>query len=660
MAKNTTTSNTSDMFDRIIRKINSVPEVFSTATFEETKQKLIEWLSAQDEFKDVIFVGSRMNVLLDILTYSMLYIQQFSNAALMESFIQTAVRRSSVVQHAQDNGYFVSGKKCAYTTVRLKCTNQLNPVSLTIPKNTKFIGVPSLRPNTTQPFVTMEDTIVIRDKDGFYYPILKVYQGRIIRTEFNYDPSKKIIIYDSGIDRDKIRVWVDNVEWADWTTKPIVDTTGTSNVFYMREDIDGNTEIYFGEGVKTSSVAGNAIESNYIGGLQPIGGSNIVVEYLRTNGSQGNSSTNIAYGDTLANIVVHEINENPYNDREYNGASGGGDEETIERIREHATLKKETQRRCVTNSDYDVFVTEKFGPIIQSIKTFTDRNKPTYAFIAIKPKDGLYLSTTQKEDIKSYLRGFNIDAITPAPISPDYMFIKQKVKVTYDLNKLEGTEQWLNGKVIERIGEYYDNDVESFDKSFHVSRMTTFIDKADVSVLGSTVEIQMVRELDAFMTTPMAGIKYFNKVVPGSICTNQIEYTPQVSNRDNTSYPVYILSTRGNGRGAGKMIIGPFRPGDVKSAIKPYTPTDFNKPKLGVGHPGKNYYVIGDVNYIEDNISWSMDSIGLVQESFLVPSIELFATPIENNVFVRDQTMIVFENELRPNYTEIQMEAIAQ
>lgn len=656
--KKISTENTTTMFDRIIRKINSVPEVYTTATFEEMKGSLIEWLSSQEEFKDVNFVGSRINALLDILVYSMLYIQQFSNAALMESFIQTAVKRSSVIQHAQDRGYFISGKKCAYTEVMLKCTHQLNPLSLKVPKNTKFLGIPSLRPNTTQPFVTVSDTIVIKDKDGFYYPILKIFQGRIIRTELSYNPAKKILIYDDNIDRDRVRVWVDNVEWANWTSKSIVGISGTSNVFYMREDIDGNTEVYFGEGVKTSAIAGGAIQSNYIGGLKPIGGSNIVIEYLRTNGSDGNSSTNIAYADTLPNIVVHEVIENPSLDKEYAGATGGGDEESIERIREHATLKQETQRRCVTNSDYDVFVMEKFGPIIQSIKTFTDSTKPSYAFIAIKPRDGLFLSTTQKEDIKNYISGYNISSITPAPISPDYLFIKQKIKVTYDLNRLEGTEQWLRGKVIEKIAEYYDNDVESFDKSFHVSRMTSFIDKSDISILGSTATIQLIRELTSFMTTPMSGIKFYNKITPGSLCTPEIEFTPNPN--EDFSYPVYILSTKGDNRGNGKMLLGPFRKGDIDNNAVTYTNKDFVKPALKLGHPGTIYYEIGVVKYQEDVVSWDFESIGLQQESFLVPSIELFATPVEDNIFVRDQTMIVFENDLRPDYTEITMEAIAQ
>ena len=650
------TQNTSNMFDRIIRKINSVPEVYNTSTFEEMKSSLIEWLSSQDEFKDVNFVGARINVLLDILVYSMLYIQHFSNAALMESFIQTAVRRSSVIQHAQDKGYFVSGKKAAYTEVMLKCTHQMNPTSLRIPKNTKFLGVPSLRPTTTQPFVTMDDTIVIKDKDGFYYPVIKLYQGRILRTELKFDPSKRIIIYDDSIDRDKVRVWVDNVEWADWTTKPIVETTGTSNVFYMREDIDGNTEIYFGEGVKSHSTAGGALESNYIGGLKPIGGSNIVIEYLRTNGSLGNSSTEISYADTLPNIIVHEVIENHLNDRLYSGASGGGDAETVERIREHATLKQETQRRCVTNSDYDVFVMEKFGPIIQSIKTFTDRTKPSYAFIAIKPRDGLHLSTTQKEDIKNYLEGYNISAITPVPISPNYLFIKQKVKVTYDLNKLEGTEQWLSGKVIEKIADYYDNDVESFDKSFHVSRMLSFIDKADLSILGSTAEIQLVREIESFIRTPMVGISYDNKIEHGSVYSSLIEFSVS----DDESYDVQVISTKPVKNGVGDIVIGPFRPEDIDPKAKPYTGSNFTKPSLPLDHPGTAYYKIGTINHIEDNISWDMNSIGITQDQLLVPSIELFSTPVDDNIFVRDQSMIVFENDLRPEYTEIIMEAIAQ
>ncbi|UQJ95541.1 baseplate wedge subunit [Klebsiella phage CPRSB] len=37
---------------------------------------------------------------------------------------------------------------------------------------------------------------------------------------------------------------------------------------------------------------------------------------------------------------------------------------------------RETQRRCVTASDYESFLSHRFGSIIQAVQCFTDNEKP--------------------------------------------------------------------------------------------------------------------------------------------------------------------------------------------------------------------------------------------------------------------------------------------
>lgn len=75
------------------KQINQIPDIFIGGTFEEIKTDLIDWLGGQEEFKDYDFSGSRMNVLIDLLSYATLYIQQMGNTALFESFIRTAALR---------------------------------------------------------------------------------------------------------------------------------------------------------------------------------------------------------------------------------------------------------------------------------------------------------------------------------------------------------------------------------------------------------------------------------------------------------------------------------------------------------------------------------------------------------------------------------------
>lgn len=622
----------------------NIPDIFKGATFDEIKSDLIDWLGNQDEFKDYDFTGSRLNVLTDLLAYCTLYIQQFSNSALFESFIRTAVLRSSVVQHAQDMGYMPASRTASSTTLLLKATNPLNPTSIRIPRGTKFVGTVERTDN--YPFVTLDDVTIIRGQNNTYESLVNVYQGRIVRTELKFDGISQILIRDPNIDRSKVRVWVDGSPWVDWTNNSMVDISGASNVFYMRETVDQTTEIFFGEGEASTEIAGGALVANYIGGLKPNIGSTIVIEYLSTRGEPANGSRDFAYTDTLQNIVITDLIENPTNDADYVGTQGGGDPEDIERIRELAPVMRESQRRCVTATDYESFVSHKFGSIVQAVQCFTDSEKRGYAFIAIKPKQGLRLTTVQKEDIENYLSQYNLAPITPAVIDPNYMYIKSKIKVTYNLSELYNSEEWLRGQIIDSIDRYYTDEVEIFNKNFSKSKMLTRVDSSDDSIIGSSAEISLVREADNFFKTPMAGISFQNAISKGSINSSTINFT-----KNNVTYEVNYVSTSQTD----KILIGPFANGDIPTSE--YSGNDFTKTTVD----GRNkYYEVGTVDYALSVINFDLGILPVPAESFAGAYIEIEALPVDDTIFAKDGTLIVFENDLRQQYTAITLEAISQ
>ena len=639
---------------QLTRTVNAIPKVFVGATFEEIKKNIIDWLSSQDEFKDYDFVGSRMNIMIDMLAYNTLYMQQFANTAVYESFIGTANLRSSVVQAAQDNGYLPSSRSAAKTSVMLTCSHALQPSNIEIPRGTKFLAY--ARDTSADPyvFVTTENVIAVKDINNQYLPIVSLAQGRIIRTELLYDPKQPILIRDPDIDRKEVKLYVNGVEWVDWTNKSMVHAGSTSTIFYMRETIDGYTEFFFGEGESTKSVAGGVMEANYIGGLKPVQDSTIVIEYLRTSGADANGAVDFSYADTLSYITVDKITENYNDDPDYVGADGGGDQEDIERIRELAVVKREAQMRAVTGTDYDTFVSERFGSIVQAVQTFTDANKPGYAFISVKPKSGLYLTAVQREDIKNYLSEFNVSTITPSVISPDYLFLRHNIKVSYALNKLQESEQWLQAQIINQIDRYYIDEVEIFNRSFAKSKMLTYVDNTDHSILGSSATISMVREVLNFFKTPESGIKYYNQYGNRSVESSEFEFVPTTGE----AYNVRIVATDKDSRGDGKMVIGPFRQGDVieNVNIQPYLQDDFNKMEAPADQTV--YYAIGEIDYYSDYIFWDIAAIGLTSDRFEVQSIELYASPNQDNIYTQDGSLIVFENDLRPQYTKIDLEPI--
>lgn len=644
---------TKEINGQLKKTVNAIPQVFVGGTFDEIKRDWMNWLSGQDEFKDYDFAGSRINVLLDLLTYNTLYTQQFSNTAVYESFLGTANLRSSVIQAAQANSYLPSGLTAAKTSIQLRMSNSLNPTNIRIPRGTKFLAYARETSADPYPFVVTEDVVAVKDLESEYWPIVKLTQGRIVRTESLFMKGEQIIIRDEYIDRNEIRVYVDGQEWANWTHKSMINAGSTSTIFYIRETVDGNTEIYFGEGEQSYSTSSGALEANYIGGLKPIQNSSIVVEYLRTNGSAANGARDFTYADTLQYMTVNEILENYNNDPDYVGADGGGDPEDIERIREMAIVKREAQMRCVTTSDYDAFVSERFGSIVQAIQTFTDTDKPGYAFISIKPKSGLYLTAVQREDIQNYLEEYNVSTITPSVISPNYLFIKHNIHVTYALNKLQESEQWLKAAIIDQIDRYYIDDVELFNKSFAKSKMLTYVDESDHSIIGSSAQIELIREIQNFFVTPESGIKYYNELISRSVVSNEFPFIP--TQGDN--YNVKIKATDASPTGQGSIVIGPFIAGDVDSFIPVYTENDFDREP---SNAQQLYYKIGDIDYVRDYIYWNIAALNMSSDRFEVQQIELSATPKDDNIFTQDGSLIVFENDLRPQYTTINLEAVTQ
>lgn len=609
-----------------------------SASFEEIKQDLIDYLQKQTEFADYDFAGSRLSQLLNILTYAVIYIQQYSNAAKAETNINTALKRSSIVQLAQDMGYIPPALSASTAPIRIVGVHTLNPSSVTIPAGTRFTG--SIEDTISYDFVTWDDIQMLRNSDNTYTSKFSLVQGVLSAYETTYKDGRKIIIKDTDIDRDYLRVYVDSAEWTNWSDKSIVNTTGGSTVFYMRETVDGSTEIYFGEG---SESADATTDYNYIGGLKPADGQTIRVEFLKTSGKDANGCTNIAFADSIDNFKITSITENPDDDANYVGSSGGGDRENIERIRIRAPLYRETQRRCVTKSDYESFVTMKFGSLVQAIQCYGDSDRPGYAFIAIKPTDGLSLTTTQKDDIESYLSEFNIVTITPKVVDPDYLYIKHNITLDYKPNLLSEGTDYLKSQVVSRISDYYNTEVEVFDSSFSVSKMLTYIDAAHASIVGSQCDITLVRELTSYYQTPMAGVSFMNPVDTRSVVSSDIAYTPG-------SYTVNIKSTD-----SGYLVIGPFSPGDI-TGVTAYAETDFDNTTNG---SQTLYYNIGTINYITGRMDYDFGALNSNDTDFNELKILINATPTRTSIFVDSGSLIVYEYDLRPEYTVFDLEAIS-
>ena len=107
--------------------------------FDAIKVNLKEFLKGQSEFSDYDFEGSGLSVILDILAYNTHYNALYDNLAVNEMFLDSAIKRNSVVSLAKSLGYTPRSAKCAIADVNVQVTSiNAGPAVIVIPALSPF------------------------------------------------------------------------------------------------------------------------------------------------------------------------------------------------------------------------------------------------------------------------------------------------------------------------------------------------------------------------------------------------------------------------------------------------------------------------------------------------------------------------------------------
>lgn len=621
----------------------------ASTDFNEILSDFINYLKSQSEFTDYNFSGSNLSQLMNLLTYAILYVNIYSNQAIIESNIRTAKKRENVVQAAQsDYGYVPDSISCATTQIEVSAVNPLLPSSITFKKGDIFTATVS---NTeSYKFSIWDDTTLAISTDGqnLYSGRLDLVQGTITDQSYTYNEDSPIIIYDTEMDRKHCRVYVDSDEWTNYTYDNITKIDADSTVFYLRETSDGYTEIYFGTGVLNSSYDENGgVQYNYIAGLTPTTGQSIKVEYLKSDGSDANGAIDFAWASAIDNVTVTNIIENPDNDSDYTGASGGADIESMERIRKIAPLYHQAQNRAVTGNDYKGLLQKRFGSYIQAIDAFTKEGKYNYVFIAIKPTSGLSLTTPQKDDMLDFLKTLNVSVVDPVFVEPDYLYINHHITVSYNAKTYTETNDYLINEIITQITDYYTNEVEDFNDSFHVSKLLPYIDSADNAIEGSKCNIGLIKERTDFYSSPTKGVMFDNELEDGVTSSDVIFTSP---NDPNVNYPVSLF-------GFDKYVyLGPFADGDLPNGV-----TKHSSSSIGTTPSDNNdsWIQIGTYNTLQGSVVYDFSNSGLSENYFDTDKIIIYVTPISDDIYVENESLCVYDNNLRPDYTQINLKTVS-
>ena len=455
--------------------------------FDEIKTNLKTHLKSQESFKDYNFEGSAMNTLLDVLSYNTHYNAIYGNMVSNEMFLDSAVKRDSVVSLAKHLGYTPRSATCSTARINVTVNNPSgSPATLTMPKGTVFRSRVS---GTNYQFVNMSDTTITPTEGVYSFTNVDVKEGTLLNVSYTKDSSansQRFLLEDNNIDITTLKVTVQN-SITDLTTATY---TEASNIL----EIGSNSEVYFIDAVEKGfyevtfgdDILGKALSDGNI----------VTLEYVVCNEDEPNGASDFTLqtgigGSTNATITT-VIN-----------AQNGGPRESIDSIKFNAPKYYSSQNRAVTAEDYKVIL-PKLYQNVDSMQVWggEDNDPPVYGkvFLAIKPKTGKTLTTSTKNAIKqTYLAGKTMVSITPEIVDAGYICIIPTINVYWNPNITSSSASEIATKVRDVVQTYANNDIKNFDSVFRYSQFVNRIDLADVGIVSNITTIRCERHFDAIL-----------------------------------------------------------------------------------------------------------------------------------------------------------------
>lgn len=482
--------------------------------FDTIKENLKNFLRQQSEFQDYDFDGSGLNVLLDILAYNTHYNAYYLNMVANESFLDTAIMRSSVVSHAKSLGYvpFSRSAAVANVTVTVTTTSEDTTQSLTIPEG--FIFGSNIIDNISYNFNVLDSVTATRIGNQFVFENLDIYEGELINRSFNYSSatnSKSLFtLPEENIDTKFLKVYIQrsssnsSIETYTLATD-IFEIDGNSPVYFLQEGKDGKYEIYFGDGKIGKQIPDDCI---------------VRTTYLVTNGESANKAngfipeTTIGFYSNIA-VTVNAL------------ASGSSERESIESIRRSAPLQYATQNRLVTLKDYESYIKKNY-PSVESVSVWgsEDDIPPSYGkvIMSLKPKENFYISELEKQRIiDEIIKPKSIIAIQAEIRDPEYLFIVLNNYVQYDKRKTTDNEIQIENKIRNAILNYRENNLNSFDGKFVLSKLQNAIDATNpVAILGSETIVKLQKRFSPILNATRNYSVNFNLPLKRGTLTNRL------------------------------------------------------------------------------------------------------------------------------------------
>lgn len=494
--------------------------------FDAIKNNLKAFLKSQSEFSDYNFEGSGLSVLLDLLAYNTHYMGYYLNMVSNEMFIDTALTRGSVVSHAKLLGYTPRSAIAAKAGINVSVTpgGVDSNSSIVIPRFTRFVSENKDGVN----FIFVNPSTVVLPKNTstgiFTTENLILKEGTPVGLTFTYDEqtnsTQTFVLPDIGIDTSTLEVVVQNSgqnanQESFMLSLDATDIDANAAVYYLEENKDGKYQIYFGDGVIGKKLVNENI---------------VIVSYIVTNGSPANGVSSFKCLDVIlngANVAITTVSS----------ASSGAAAEDIEKIRFTAPKAYIAQNRAVTKNDYIALINRDY-PYFEAVNVWggEENDPPVYGkvFFTAKPLGGYEITVTEIEYVKDkVIKPFSVLTVEPEYVAADYNYLLVNASVNFDPTKTSKSAADINSIVTATIQNFANTNLNAFNNTFRVSRLSRAVDDSDPSITNTDLEISLEKRFTVDVTKAQSYTLNFDSQLQQGTTSKRIYSTPAFGYSDN-------------------------------------------------------------------------------------------------------------------------------
>ena len=471
---------------------------FSNVDFDQIKTSIRDYLRANSKFTDYDYEGSNLSTIIDLLAYNTYITSYNTNMVSNEVFLDSATLRENVVSLARNIGYVPKSRNAARAKVSFSVDmSNTTAVSVTLKAGIAFINSTTFGTEAYAFSVPKDITVPVNSEGLALFDAVDIYEGTYITQSFTVNsrlPNQKYVLTNSGIDTDLITVTVRESEGSTVSRvfnqyDSLFDIDGESPIYFINEIANERYELLFGDGL-----LGAKVEAPQV----------IDVGYITSSGSGGNNIEEFSYAGSLVDNAGTPITTGislVFTDTK---SFGGSAIESVESIKKFAPQIYASQNRAVTASDYEALVPRVYTEA-ESVSAFggEELNPPKYGkvFISVKPINGVYLSSTIKDDIQRELRKYSVAGIVTEIVDLKYLYIETDSSVYYNTNQAPSPSV-VSRLVQNNLITYADStELNKFGARFKYSKYQKIIDDSHQSVTSNITKVQMRRDLEAVLNT---------------------------------------------------------------------------------------------------------------------------------------------------------------